>query len=1255
MSIMLDEVFNDAPKSPSPAPVSALAAAARERILILDGAMGTQIQGLGFIESHFRGDRFASCACHLQGNNDLLTLTQPDAIEAIHYAYAMAGADILETNTFSSTSIAQADYGLEAAVYELNRDGARLARRAARKAELQDGRRRFVAGALGPTNRTASMSPDVNNPGYRAVTFDDLRIAYGEQLRGLIDGGADLILIETIFDTLNAKAAIFACFEIFGERKIELPIMVSGTITDLSGRTLSGQTPTAFWHSVRHARPFTVGLNCALGAKAMREHLAELANVADTLVCAYPNAGLPNEFGQYDESPEAMAAELEGFARDGLVNIVGGCCGSTPEHIRAIAEAAGRHKPREIPTVAPLMRLSGLEPFTLTKEMPFVNVGERTNVTGSAKFRKLITSGDFAAALDVARDQVANGAQVIDINMDEGLIDSERAMVEFLNLIAGEPDIARVPVMIDSSKWSIIEAGLKCVQGKPLVNSISMKEGVESFLHHARLVQAYGAAVVVMAFDEEGQADSLERKVAICGRAYELLTEEAGFAPEDIVFDPNIFAVATGIEEHNGYGVAFIEAARTIRETLPHAHISGGVSNLSFSFRGNDPVREAMHAVFLYHAIQAGMDLGIVNAGQLAVYESIEPALREACEDVVLNRRDDATERLLTLAERYRGGAGREAKAQDLAWRGWTVEKRLSHALVNGITDFIVADTNEARLTAERPLHVIEGPLMDGMNIVGDLFGTGKMFLPQVVKSARVMKQAVAVLLPFMEAEKVADGGKGERQSAGKILMATVKGDVHDIGKNIVGVVLACNNYEIVDLGVMVPAARILETARQLDVDIIGLSGLITPSLDEMANVAAEMEREGFDVPLLIGGATTSRVHTAVKIHPRYERGQTVHVTDASRAVGVVSSLLSPEVKAEYRETIRAEYRKVADAHARNEADKQRLPLEKARANAHTIDWAGYQPPKPAFLGTRVFESYDLAELARYIDWTPFFQTWELKGRYPAILTDEKQGAAATQLFEDAKAMLARILEERWFRPKAVIGFWPAASMGDDIRLFTDDERTGELATFFTLRQQLTKRDGRPNLALSDFVAPADSGRADYVGGFVVTAGIEEEAISARFVRANDDYSSIIVKALADRFAEAFAEALHERVRREFWAYAPEEAFAPDDLVNEPYRGIRPAPGYPAQPDHTEKGTLFRLLDAEGRIGVKLTESYAMWPGSSVSGIYLAHPDAHYFGVSKIERDQVVDYAGRKQISTSEVERWLSPILNYVPTSAAAA
>ena len=1243
------------PKPDGSEVMAALKTAARERILIMDGAMGTEIQQLGLGEDHFRGDRFGACECHLQGNNDLLTLTQPGAIEEIHYNYAIAGADILETNTFSSTSIAQADYGMEAMVYELNRDGARLARRAGLRAQQVDGKRRFVAGALGPTNRTASISPDVNNPGFRAVSFDDLRIAYAEQLRGLIDGGTDIILIETIFDTLNAKAAIFATEEVFIEMGIRLPVMISGTITDLSGRTLSGQTPTAFWHSVRHADPFTIGLNCALGANAMRAHLAEISSVADTFVCAYPNAGLPNEFGQYDETPDEMAAQIEGFAREGLVNIVGGCCGSTPAHIRAIAQAVAKHAPREIPDVPRLMKLSGLEPFTLTKDIPFVNVGERTNVTGSAKFRKLITAGDYAAALDVARDQVANGAQIIDINMDEGLIDSKQAMVEFLNLIAAEPDIARVPVMIDSSKWEIIEAGLKCVQGKPLVNSISMKEGEEAFLHHARLCRAYGAAVVVMAFDEQGQADTQARKVEICTRAYKLLTEQANFAPEDIVFDPNVFAVATGIEEHNNYGVDFIEATREIIDTLPHVHISGGVSNLSFSFRGNEPVREAMHAVFLYHAIQAGMDMGIVNAGQLVVYDQIEPELKEACEDVVLNRRADSTERMLELAERFKGTAGKEAKERDLKWREWAVEKRLEHALVNGITEFIEADTEEARQNAERPLHVIEGPLMAGMNVVGDLFGAGKMFLPQVVKSARVMKQAVAILLPYMEAERLAGGGLGERKSAGKVLMATVKGDVHDIGKNIVGVVLACNDYEIIDLGVMVPSAKILEVAREKNVDIIGLSGLITPSLDEMAHVAAEMEREGFHIPLLIGGATTSRVHTAVKIHPRYNQGQAIYVTDASRAVGVVSSLLSPEMKGGYIDTVRAEYKKVADAHARNELEKQRLPLAKARANAQKVDWHAYQPTTPSFLGTRVFQNWELAELAEYIDWTPFFQTWEMKGVYPKILDDERQGEAARALFADAQAMLAKVIAEKWFAPKAVVGFWPAGVVGDDIRLFTDETRATERAAFFTLRQQMAKRDGRPNVALSDFVAPVDSGKQDYLGGFVVTAGIEEVAIAERFERANDDYSSIMVKALADRFAEAFAERLHEYVRKELWGYAADETFAPGELAGEPYAGIRPAPGYPAQPDHTEKATLFDLLKAEDEIGVTLTESFAMWPGSSVSGIYIGHPDAYYFGVAKIERDQVEDYAERKDMPILEVERWLGPILNYVPAPRAEA
>ncbi|TXM66327.1 methionine synthase [Methylobacterium sp. WL120] len=1228
---------------------AALRQRAKEKILVLDGAMGTVIQRLGYGEVDFRGERFKDHSHDQKGNNDLLILTQPDAIRQIHLDYFLAGADVCETNTFSGTTIAQGDYGMESVIHELNAQGARLAREAAKLAEEKDGRRRFVAGAVGPTNRTLSISPDVNNPGYRAVTFDQVKQAYAEQVRGLMDGGAELILIETIFDTLNAKAAIAATWQVFDERGVKLPIQISGTITDLSGRTLSGQTPEAFWNALRHCRPLTFGLNCALGAREMRGHISELSRVCDTLVCAYPNAGLPNEFGLYDESPEAMAKLVAEFAEGGIVNMVGGCCGTTPDHIRAIAEAVAGKTPRAIPTIAPLMRLSGLEPFTLTKEIPFVNVGERTNVTGSAKFRKLVTAGDYAAALDVARDQVAAGASIIDVNMDEGLLDSEKAMVEFLNLVAAEPDIARVPVMVDSSKFHVIEAGLKCIQGKAIVNSISMKEGVEKFIADAKVCRSYGAAVVVMAFDEEGQADTLERKVEICTKAYKVLTEEVGFPPEDIIFDPNVFAVATGIEEHNGYGVAFIEATRIIRETLPHAHISGGISNLSFAFRGNEPVREAMHAVFLYHAIKVGMDMGIVNAGQLAVYDQLPAELRELCEDVVLNRRDDSTDRLLESAERFKTGASAQAKTADLTWRQNTVEKRIEHALVNGITEYILADTEEARQGVERPLHVIEGPLMAGMNVVGDLFGSGKMFLPQVVKSARVMKQAVAYLEPYMEAEKLANGGDGKRRAAGKVLMATVKGDVHDIGKNIVGVVLACNNYEIIDLGVMVPAAKILDVARKENVDIVGLSGLITPSLDEMVHVAAEMEREGFDVPLLIGGATTSRVHTAVKIHPSYQRGQAIYVTDASRAVGVVSSLISKEARGGVIEKVQAEYAKVADAHARSELDKQRLPLAKARANAFKIDWTEYAPKKPSFTGTRVFGAYEVADLVPYIDWTPFLQTYEFKGRYPAIFEDPNQGPAAKALFDDAQGMLKQIVAERWFNPKAILGFWPANAIGDDIALYTGESRSEQLATFHGLRQQLSKRDGRPNTCLSDFVAPAETGIADYVGGFVVTAGLEEVRIAEKFERANDDYRSILVKALADRIAEAFAERMHERVRREFWGYAPDETFAPEDLVREEYDGIRPAPGYPSQPDHTEKVTLFDLLQAERRIGVKLTESYAMWPGSSVSGLYLAHPKAHYFGVAKVERDQVEDYAERKGMDLHAVERWLGPILNYDP------
>ncbi|WP_394113157.1 methionine synthase [Xanthobacter wiegelii] len=1231
-----------------------LAKAAAERILVLDGAMGTMIQQLKLDEAGYRGDRFKDWPRDVKGNNDLLSLTQPDAVRAIHLEYFRAGADMVETNTFSGTSIAQADYGMEEIVYELNFESARLAREAADIAQKEDGRRRFVAGAFGPTNRTASISPDVNDPGFRAVTFDDLADAYFEQARGLVDGGADILLVETIFDTLNAKAAIFAIEKLFAERGFRLPVMISGTITDLSGRTLSGQTPSAFWYSLRHAKPFSIGLNCALGAREMRAHIAEIGRVADTLVCAYPNAGLPNEFGMYDESPEAMAALVGEFASSGLVNVVGGCCGTTPAHIRAIAEVVKGKAPRVVPELEPRLRLSGLEPFELTPEIPFVNVGERTNVTGSARFRKLITAGDFPAALAVARDQVESGAQVIDINMDEGLLDSEAAMITFLNLVAAEPDIAKVPVMVDSSKWEIIEQGLKRLQGKGIVNSISLKEGEEAFIEKAKLVRAYGAAVVVMAFDEQGQADSYARKTSICERAYRILTDEVGFPPEDIIFDPNVFAVATGIEEHSGYGVAFIDATRFIRQSLPYAHVSGGVSNLSFSFRGNEPVREAMHAVFLYHAIQAGMDMGIVNAGQLAVYDEIEPALREACEDVVLNRRADATERLLEIAEGFKGAAGKEKKEADLAWRTWPVEKRLEHALVNGITDFVEADTEEARQNVARPLHVIEGPLMSGMNVVGDLFGAGKMFLPQVVKSARVMKQAVAYLMPFMEKEKE-EMGVTSASAAGKVLMATVKGDVHDIGKNIVGVVLQCNNYEVIDLGVMVPTQKILQVARDEKVDVIGLSGLITPSLDEMVHVAAEMEREGFAVPLLIGGATTSRVHTAVKIAPRYERGQTVYVTDASRAVGVVSNLLNAETRGTYVADVRAEYARLAEAHARADANKQRLTLAKARENALKLDFSARAPEKPSFLGTRVFEDHDLADLVPFIDWTPFFQSWELTGRYPAILDDAVVGEPARALFADAQEMLAKIVAEKWVTARAVVGFWPANAVGDDILLFRDDTRKTPLATLHTLRQQLSRREGRHNLALSDFVAPLESGVADYVGGFAVTAGIGEEDRVAVFKAANDDYSAILLKALCDRLAEAFAERMHHLVRTDLWGYAADEALPNDDLIAERYRGIRPAPGYPAQPDHTEKATIFELLDATQKAGIHLTESFAMWPGAAVSGLYFAHPESAYFGVGRIERDQVEDYAKRKGWTVAEAERWLAPILNYDPARVEAA
>jgi 5-methyltetrahydrofolate--homocysteine methyltransferase len=1230
---------------------TALLAAARERILILDGAMGTMIQALEYDEAAFRGERFRDFHRDLRGNNDLLILTQPQAIEDIHAAYLRAGADIVATNTFSSTSIAQADYDLSGAAYELNLEGARLARNAATRVNAEDGKPRFVAGAIGPTNRTASISPDVSSPGFRAVSFDDLRRAYGEQINGLLDGGVDLLLLETIFDTLNAKAALYALAEISEARGIDVPVVISGTITDKSGRLLSGQLPEAFWNSIRHARPVAVGFNCALGAKDLRAHVADIGRVADTLVCAYPNAGLPNEFGQYDESPDYMARLIGEFAQGGLVNIVGGCCGTTPNHIAAIAAAVAPYPPRKVPLIEPRLRLSGLEPFELTPAIPFVNVGERTNVTGSARFRKLITAGDYAAALQVARDQVENGAQIIDVNMDEGLLDSEAAMVTFLHLLAAEPDIARVPVMVDSSKFQVIEAGLKCIQGKPVVNSISMKEGEEKFIHEARIARRHGAAVVVMAFDETGQADTFARKTEICKRAYDILVEQLDFPPEDIIFDPNIFAIATGLEEHNNYGVDFIEATRWIRHNLPGAHVSGGVSNLSFSFRGNEPVREAMHSVFLYHAIKAGMEMGIVNAGQMIVYDDIDPELRQVCEDVILNRDPGAAERLLALAEKFRGKE-KQARETDLAWREWPVDKRLSHALVHGITEYIEVDTEDARKGAARPLDVIEGPLMAGMNIVGDLFGDGRMFLPQVVKSARVMKQAVAYLMPFMEQEKarnLANGIDEGRSSAGKIVLATVKGDVHDIGKNIVGIVLQCNNFAVIDLGVMVPATKIIETAQAECADIIGLSGLITPSLDEMSFMAAELERLGLKLPLLIGGATTSRVHTAVKIEPNYRGGPVVHVNDASRAVGVASALLAPERREAFAAGIRADYARISAAHLRAQADKKRLSLANARANAVQIDFAGNPPKKPALLGIRSFRDYDLAELADYIDWTPFFQTWELSGRFPAILDDPKFGEAARALHDDARNMLDRIVGENWFTARASIGFWPANAVGDDIAVYADEAREARIATFHTLRQQLEKRGGRRNAALSDFIAPRASDVPDYIGAFVVTAGIGEDVIADRFKLANDDYSSILCKALADRLAEAFAERMHARVRREFWGYAPGEELSPDQLILEQYAGIRPAPGYPAQPDHTEKVTLFRLLDAENTAGVKLTESFAMWPGSSVCGLYFSNPESYYFGVGKIERDQVEDYAERKGMAVAEVERWLASVLNYIP------
>jgi 5-methyltetrahydrofolate--homocysteine methyltransferase len=1217
----------------------------RQRIVVLDGAMGTMIQRYRLDEAGFRGERFREWPREVKGNSDLLVLSQPQIIDEIHRAYLAAGADIVETNTFTATSIAQADYGTEGLAHELNVAGARIARAAADEFETRDGRPRYVAGALGPTNRTASISPDVNDPGFRAVTFDELAAAYAEQARGLLAGGADLLLVETIFDTLNAKAAIFAIESVFEELGDRIPVIISGTITDASGRTLSGQTAEAFWYSVMHARPLSVGLNCALGARQLRPYVQDLSRVAPVFITAYPNAGLPNAFGGYDETAEEMAKVIREFAELGIVNVVGGCCGTTPDHIAAMVEAVKGLPPREPPVPPVRLRLSGLEPLVIGPETNFVNIGERTNVTGSRKFAKLILEGGYEAALDVARQQVESGAQMIDVNMDEGMLDSERAMTTFLRLIAAEPDISRVPVVIDSSKWSVLEAGLKCVQGKCVVNSISLKEGEAQFLEHARLVRRYGAAAVVMAFDERGQADSADRKVEIASRAYRILTEQAGFPPEDIILDPNIFAIATGIEEHAGYGVDYIEATRRIKATLPHARVSGGVSNVSFSFRGNDVVREAIHSVFLYHAIRAGMDMGIVNAGQLAIYEDIPRDLRDRVEDVVLNRRPDAGERLLEIAERVgreRAGTGGVAREQ-LEWRGAPVRERLTHALVEGIADFIVEDTEEARQLFERPIQVIEGPLMDGMNVVGDLFGSGKMFLPQVVKSARVMKKAVAHLIPFIEAEKHA---ANDVRAKGKVLLATVKGDVHDIGKNIVGVVLQCNNYQVIDLGVMVSAARIIEAARSERVDIIGLSGLITPSLEEMSFVAGELEREGFQLPLLIGGATTSRVHTAVKIEPRYH-GPTVHVLDASRAVGVASNLLSDTQHESFVQGVRAEYRKVREDRAGEAGSgRDRPTLAEARANRLRIDPRA-PIPRPCFLGARTIAPYPLAELVDYIDWTPFFQAWELAGRYPAILNDPTVGAAARSLLADAQRMLDEIVSGQLLEARAAVGFFPANAVGDDIEIYADEGRRDVRAVAYTLRQQISKTAGRPNLALADYVADRDSGVTDYIGAFAVTAGHGLDALVSRHEAAHDDYSAILAKALADRLAEALAERLHQRVRAELWGYARDESLDGEELIKEAYQGIRPAPGYPACPDHTEKRTLFDLLGAEERAGITLTESFAMLPTAAVSGWYFWRPEARYFGVGKIGRDQAEDYARRKGMDVSAVERWLAPNLAY--------
>ena len=1193
-----------------------------ERILLIDGAMGTMLQTYRLGESDYRGTRFADWSRDLKGNNDLLVITQPEIVGAIHAQYLEAGADILETNTFNANAISMADYGMESLSYELNVAGAALARRVADEFEARDpSRPRFVAGVLGPTNRTASLSPEVENPGARNVTFDQLVEAYVEATRGLMDGGADILLVETIFDTLNAKAALFAIESYFDSTGTRVPVMISGTITDASGRTLSGQTAEAFWTSMSHVKPMSIGLNCALGATQLREYVMELSRMADTLVSAHPNAGLPNDIGGYDETPETMTTHIAEWAKSGLLNIVGGCCGTTPAHIKALADALKGVPPRRVPEVVPLLRLSGLEPMVVGPDTNFVNVGERTNVTGSARFAKLILNGDYNEALVVARQQVESGAQIIDVNMDEGLLDAVHAMTTFLNLVAAEPDISRVPIMVDSSKWQVIEAGLKCLQGKGVVNSISLKEGEAEFLRQATLVRRYGAAVIVMAFDEQGQADSAERKVAICTRAYRLLTERVGFPPQDIIFDPNIFAIGTGIEEHAGYAIAYFDATREIKRTLPHAKISGGVSNMSFSFRGNNPLREAMHAVFLYHAIRAGMDMGIVNAGQLIPYEDIPAELRERVADVVLNRRADSTERLLEVADGLKGRVA--AVTQDLSWRNLPVDDRLTHALVHGIDAFVVEDTEAARLEAVQPIDVIEGPLMRGMNVVGDLFGAGKLFLPQVVKSARVMKKAVAHLIPYIEAAKTANS-----KAAGRIVMATVKGDVHDIGKNIVGVVLQCNGYEVVDMGVMVSCAAILDKAREVNADVIGLSGLITPSLDEMTFVASEMERQGFTLPLLIGGATTSKAHTALRIEPAYS-GPVVHVLDASRAVGVTSSLLSDERSAAFAAGIRKEYDEIRVARAARGGAERLVSIGAARGNKAKIDLA-LPVPVPTFTGPRTLMSYPLEDLVPFIDWTPFFQTWELAGHYPAILEDPVVGETARTLYADARALLDRMVREKSVEARASFGFWPANAVGDDIALYADEHRSTVTATLHMLRQQIDKKgDGRPNFCLADFVAPRDSGVLDYMGAFAVTTGHGLETLVAEFEADHDDYNSIMAKALADRLAEAFAERLHQRVRTEFWGYVAGESLDNTALVQEKYQGIRPAPGYPACPDHSEKGTLFALTEAESRAGIVLTESYAMFPGASVSGWYFWRPESTYFGVGKLLPDQLDEYATR--------------------------